>query len=104
MKTSFLAIVTILLTTNAFSQECDCSSYPFKPPKCFNPCVKKWAAKPSAEIDGIKNIDPGFSVGLRVLSNSRDRPVVDLSTIQNKKDLDRAALETMRQRVTGSPK
>ena len=81
----------------ATAQECDCTAYPFKPnPPCFGHCVSKLSAKPITETAVVKNIDPGVSVGIGVLSQTKDRSTVDFKAIQGKQDLERAALKSMK--------
>ena len=97
MKTLLLSFGLLLAANAATAQTCDCTAYPFKPnPPCFGQCVAQLSSKPASEPEGIKNIDPGVSVGIRVLSQSKDRTSVDFSAIQGKKDLERAALKSMK--------
>ena len=89
-----LLIALLSCTSVAYAQECDCSKYPFKPnPPCFGQCVSQLSAKPASETVVVKNIDPGVSVSIGVLGQSKDRSTVDFKSIQGKQDLERAALK-----------
>ena len=97
MKNIMLSIALMSCAGMVAAEDCDCTSYPFKPnPPCFSQCVAKQSAKPPAESGNVKNIDPGVSVGIRVLSQSKDRSSVDFKSIQGKEDLERAALKSMK--------
>jgi hypothetical protein len=100
MKHLLLAIG--MLTTfeaAAFAQDCDCTAYPFKPnPPCFGQCVAKLSAKPPAESGNVANIDPGVSVGIRVLSESKNKSTIDFKSMQGKPDLEKAALKALERR------
>jgi hypothetical protein len=95
---AFLLVIGVLSAASATTaQGCDCTTYPFKPnPPCFGECVAKLSAKPVSGADRTKNIDPGVSVGIRVLSQSKERDSVDFESIRGKKDLEREVLKSMK--------
>lgn len=76
---------------------CDCTSYPFKPnPPCFGACVGKLASSPSPDLSGVKGLDPGVSVSIRVLAAYPKKQALDFSNIQGKSDLEQAAENSLR--------
>lgn len=84
-------------TALALAENCDCTSYPFKPnPPCFGHCVAFLSAKSQSNAVAVRNIDPGVSVGINVLSKSADRSSIDFKSIKGKADLEKAALESMK--------
>lgn len=96
MKSFALLITLASAATAVAAQDCDCTSYPFKPnPPCYGQCVAKLSAKTLGQTSLVKGIDPGVSVGIGVLSQAKDRSAVDFKAIQGKQDLERAALKSM---------
>lgn len=96
----FLSIASLSVAGLTVARECDCTEYPFKPnPPCFNLCVAKLSAKPVSEAAVVKNIDPGVSVSIGVLSQSKNRAAIDFKSIQGKQDLENAALKSLKANV-----
>lgn len=76
---------------------CDCTSYPFKPnPPCFGSCVGKLASARNPDLSSVKGLDPGVSVGIRVLAANPKKNTIDFSSISGKSDLERAADHSLR--------
>jgi hypothetical protein len=97
MKTWILALPLLALGDLGHAQQCNCTSYPFKPdPPCFGMCAEKLTARPVSETAAVKNIDPGVGVAIGVLSQHGNREKVDFKAITTKKDLERAALGAMK--------
>jgi hypothetical protein len=96
VKNIIVSVALMWCAGLAFAEDCNCSSYPFKPnPPCFSHCVASLSAKIPTESGKVKNIDPGVSIGIRVLSETMDRTSIDFKSIKGKKDLERAAWESM---------
>jgi hypothetical protein len=97
---SILILITLVGSSASFAQtKCLCISYPFKPAACFEECVERLKIQPPSEIDKVKGIDAGVAVNLRILSKNNEVGVtVPERAIKNKPDLERAALESMRNR------
>jgi hypothetical protein len=90
------SILLLLAASSVLAAECDCSNYPFKPnPPCYGICVAKLSSKKDIDLSTVKNIDPGVSVGIKVLSESKDRNATDFANIKEKSDLERAALKSL---------
>lgn len=97
MKKVMALVAFSAYTALAFAENCDCSTYPFKPnPPCFGHCVAILSAKTPADAVAVRNIDPGVSVGINVLSKSADRSSIDFKSIKGKTDLEKAAWESMK--------
>lgn len=97
MKHALLCLALLSVAGASAAKDCDCSEYPFKPnPPCYGECVARLSAKPPSDAAAIKNIDTGVLVGIRVLSQDKNRSTLDLKSIQNKPDLERAALKSMK--------
>ena len=95
-KSVFLSVALLSYIGVAPAQNCDCSEYPFKPnPPCYGQCVSKLSAKSAGDTAKVKDIDPGVSLGIGVIAQSRDRSKIDFGSIKTKQDLERAALKSM---------
>ena len=94
----YLIALSVFSTSLAYAQECDCTSYPFRPERCFKECVKKLSSRPASEIDRVRGIDPGVSVSLQVLSQARGESFrgVDLENVRDKPSLEKAARESLK--------
>lgn len=76
---------------------CDCTSYPFKPnPPCFGSCVGKLSSTPNPDLTGVKGLDPGVAVNIRVLAANPKRQTVDFSNITGKPELEIATDKSLR--------
>lgn len=94
MKYIIVLIFSILTFSYALASECDCTLYPFKPnPPCFGSCVAKLSASPHNSLSLVKNIDPGVSLSIKVLSAHKAGINVDFSKITGKKALEEEALK-----------
>ncbi|MCK4587295.1 MAG: hypothetical protein KAU29_08130 [Gammaproteobacteria bacterium] len=81
------------MAINANAVECDCTKYPFKPnPPCYGKCVAKFTSNGRMDITKVKNIDPGVSIGIKVLSAQEDYKNINFNNISNKTDLEREVL------------
>ena len=98
MNKVLACIAMTVVAAGVHAQDCDCTKYPFTPnPPCFNKCVEKLAAKAPAEAaSGVRGIDPGVYVGIRVLSETKAKAVVDFSRIKDKAGLEREASKAMK--------
>lgn len=97
MKSVMILVAFSSYTALAFAENCDCYSYPFKPnPPCFGHCVALLSAKTPTESVAVRNIDPGVSVGINVLSKSTDRSSIDFKSIKGKSDLEWTAWESIK--------
>lgn len=94
-KITFLFIFLIFIS-DVSADDCDCSNYPFRPnPPCYGICVAKLVTQKNADLTTVKNIDPGVSVGIKVLSEGSDHINIDYVKIKGKEDLERAALKKL---------
>lgn len=95
MRVVGLSLLMLFTPMTAKAAECDCTTYPFRPnPPCYGQCVERLSAKPGGRFSNVRNIDPGVSVGIRVLSEG-DRSSIDFKGISGKADLERAALKSL---------
>ena len=68
---------------------CDCTSYPFKPnPPCFGSCVGKLSSTRNPDLSGVKGLDAGVAVNIRVLAANPKRQAIDFSNITKKSELE----------------
>jgi hypothetical protein len=97
MRIKLTLLLALAAVGTAQAQQCDCKSYPFKPERCFEECVKKLSAQPAIAIDQVKDLDPGVSLSLRVLSQNRTATTIpNLDGVRSKGALERAALESIK--------
>jgi hypothetical protein len=93
----FVLGIAFAMSPAAHAQTCDCTLYPFRPnPPCFSLCVANLSTRPMADTAAVRNIDPGVSVGIGVLSQNRDKAAVDFGAIRNKRALEVEALKSLR--------
>ena len=91
-----LVLLLLLSSSSVLAVECDCTIYPFKPnPPCYSACVAKLSSQKNIDLSAVKNIDPGVAVGIKVLSESKERYVIDFKSIEGKPDLEREALKSL---------
>lgn len=93
MRILIQVFIIIFAPINAYAVECDCTKYPFKPnPPCYGMCIAKFTSNTHMDITKVKNIDPGVSLGIKVLSATKNHKVINFDAIKNKADLEREAL------------
>ena len=86
-------LLIIFVPIKAYAVECDCTKYPFKPnPPCYGKCVAKFTTNTHMDITKVKNINPGVSLSIKVLSANKNHKVINFNSIKNKEDLEREAL------------
>lgn len=96
MRKAIIPLLALLSTSALAEEECDCTTYPFKPnPPCYGRCVEALSAKTDTDLSKVKNLDAGVSVGIKVLADSPERSDIDFESIRGKRDLERAALESL---------
>lgn len=89
-----MILLLFLLIESARAIACDCTSYPFKPnPPCYSECVEHLIKDKQILLRSIRDLDPGVGVGISVLRNNDIENImwIDLSKINNKSSLERAA-------------
>ena len=78
------------------AQTCDCSNYPFKPnPPCYGKCVARLSESKDTDLSKVKDLDPGVSVSIKILSAKNNRSEVDFSNIKDKRQLEVVTLKSI---------
>lgn len=96
MNKVLLSLLFLFSAAGVSATECDCSNYPFQPnPPCYGICVEQLSSQKNIDLTDVKNIDPGVSVGIKVLSESQNLDAIDFKSIKGKADLEREALNSM---------
>ena len=92
MKRVALLLPLVFLAAGVSAEECDCSTYPFKPnPPCYSACVAKLSSTRYLDLSSVKNIDPEVSGAIKAIAASKNRHDIDFNNITGKATLKREA-------------
>lgn len=85
------------LARPAFAQvQCNCLEYPFRPdPPCSQQCFKVLVDSDADGIAGVRDLDPGVAVHLRILRTRKDKSEIDFSSLKSKRDLESFSLKSL---------
>ncbi len=93
MKIVALILPLVFLTAGVSAEECDCSTYPFKPnPPCYSACVAKLSSTTDIDLSSVKNMDPEVSKAIKAIATSKNRNVIKFQNISGKASLRREVM------------
>lgn len=93
MKRVALLLPLVLLAVGVSAEECDCSTYPFKPnPPCYSACVAKLSSAKEIDLSSVKNIDQEVYRAIKAIAASKNRHDIDFNNITGKAALKREAV------------